>query len=153
MNGFHEQICFVIHKVKNLNAMPQVRDKVYNPDPDKVFTKVKLAQLRESQLDTTPKDKSSEFRQFPDDSTFHKDYSVLPLFVQTNTLDHLKECGKTTKKSLSTDAIVEMSSSKDLRLMPFVHDLEVTKPVDSEVVYVRALCWASSKKVLNIKYV
>ena len=40
-----------------------------------------------------PKDKSSEFRQFLDDSMFHKDYSVLPLFVPTDTLDHLKECG------------------------------------------------------------
>ena len=140
-------ICFVIHRVKNLNAMPEVRDKVYDPDPEKVFTKAKLAQLQESQQDTVTKDKSSEFRQFPDDSTFHKDYSVLPLFVPTDTLDHLKECGKTTKKSLSTDAIAEMSSSKGLRLMPFVHDLEVSRPVDSNVVYVRALCWASYKKV------
>ena len=144
-------ICFVIHRVKNLNAMPEVRDKVYDPDPEKVFTKAKLAQLQESQQDTVPKDKSSEFRQFPDDSTFHKDYSVLPLFVPTDTLDHLKECGKTTKKSLSTDAIAEMSSSKGLRLMPFVHDLEVSRPVDSDVVYVRALCWASYKKSVNYK--
>ena len=29
-------ICFVIHRVKNLNAMPEVRDKVYDPDPEKV---------------------------------------------------------------------------------------------------------------------
>ena len=130
--------------------MPEVRDKVYDPDPEKVFTKAKLAQLQESQQDTVTKDKSSEFRQFPDDSTFHKDYSVLPLFVPTDTLDHLKECGKTTKKSLSTDAIAEMSSSKGLRLMPFVHDLEVSRPVDSDVVYVRALCWASYKK--SVKY-
>ena len=29
-------ICFVIHRVKNLNAIPEVRDKVYDPDPEKV---------------------------------------------------------------------------------------------------------------------
>ena len=29
-------ICFVIHRVKNLNAMPEVRDKVCDPDPEKV---------------------------------------------------------------------------------------------------------------------
>ena len=34
--------------------------------------------------------------------------------------------------------------------MPFVHDLEVSRPVDSDVVYVRALCWASYKK--SVKY-
>ena len=34
--------------------------------------------------------------------------------------------------------------------MPFVHDLEVSKPVDRDVVYVRALCWASYKK--SVKY-
>ena len=61
--------------------MPEVRDEVYDPDPDIVVTKVKLAQLQESQLDTAAKDESSEFRPFPDDSTFYKDYSVLPLFV------------------------------------------------------------------------
>jgi len=32
----------------NLNAMPEVRDKVYDPDPEKVFTKAKLEQLQES---------------------------------------------------------------------------------------------------------
>ena len=118
----------------------------------KFFAKAKLAQLQESKQDTVPKDKSSEFCQFPDDSTFHEDYSdlKLPLFVPTDTLDHLKEYGITTKKSLSTDAIAEMSSSKGLRLMPFVHDLEVSGPVDSDFVYVRALCWASYKK--SVKY-
>ena len=57
--------------------------------PGKGFTRVKLAQLQEikkSQLDTTPQDK-----------------------LQTDTLDHLKEWGKVTKKkSLSTYGIVEM---------------------------------------------
>ena len=120
--------------------MPEVRDKVYDPDPDIVVTKAKLAQLQESQLDTVPKDKSSEFRPFPDDSMFHKDYSVLPLFEPTDTLDNLKECGKTTKKSLSTDAIAEMSSSKGLRWMPFVHDLQVSRPVESDVVFTLGIC-------------
>ena len=57
--------------------------------PGKGFTRVKLAQLQEikkSQLDSTPQDK-----------------------IHTDTLDHLKEWGKVTKKkSLSTYAIVEM---------------------------------------------
>ena len=57
--------------------------------PGKGFTRAKLAQLQEikkSQLDTTPQDK-----------------------IHTDTLDHLKEWGKVTKKkSLSTYAIAEM---------------------------------------------
>ena len=121
--------------------MPEVRDKVY--DPNKVFTKAKLAQLKESHCKAdTAQDELPGFHQFPvDDSAFNKDYSALPVLVLTDTLDHLKECGKTTKKTLSTDAIAEMSSSKGLRLLPFVHDLEVSKPADSDnVVYVRALC-------------
>ena len=129
--------------------MPEVRGKVYVPYPNKVFTKAKLAQLQESQCKADlAEDKLSGFREFPvDDSAFNKDYSVLPVFVPTNTLDHLKECGKTTKKSLSTNATVEMSSSKGLRLLPFVHDLQVSELVDSNsVVYVRAFCWASYKK-------
>ena len=92
----------------------------------------------------TVQDELPEFRQFPaDDSAFNKDYSALPVFVPTDTFDHLKECGKNTTQFLSTDAIAEMSSSKGSRLLPFVHDLEVSKPVDSDVVYVRAFCWAS----------
>ena len=49
--------------------------------PGKGFTRAKLAQLQEikkSQLDTTPQDK-----------------------IHTDTLDHLKEWGKVTKKNLS----------------------------------------------------
>ena len=69
--------------------MPENRDKVYDPDPGKGFTWAKLAQLKEiekSQLDTTPRDK-----------------------LRTDTLDHLKEWGKVTKKkSLSTYTIAEM---------------------------------------------
>ena len=44
-----------------------------------------------------------------------------------------------------------MSSSKGLRLLPFVHDLGVSKPVDSDVVYSRALCWASYRKCVKYK--
>ena len=88
---------------------------------------------------------------FPtEDSAFKEDFSVLLVFVPTNTLDHLKECGKATKKSTAGEAVAEMSSTKGLRLLPFVHDLQVSKPVDNNVIYVRALCWTSYKK--SIKY-
>ena len=101
-------ICSLAYGVKNLNAVSEVRDKVYDPDPNKVFTKAKFAQLEKSHCKVdTAQDGLPGFRQFAvDDSAFNKDYSALPVFVPTDTLNHLKECGKTTKKSLSTDAVV-----------------------------------------------
>ena len=36
-----------MHRVKNLNIMPENRDNVYDPDPAKGFTRAKLAQLQE----------------------------------------------------------------------------------------------------------
>ena len=48
------------------------------------------------------------------------------------------------------NAIAGMSDSGGLRLLLFVHDLEVSKP-DSDVVYVTAFCWASYKKLTRGK--
>ena len=71
---------------------------------------------------------SSSFSNFrTEDSAFKEDFSVLPVFVPTDTLDHLKECGKATKKSTPGEAVAEMSSTKGLRLPPFVHDLQASK--------------------------
>ena len=75
--------------------------------PGKGFTRAKLAQLQEikkSQLDTTPQDK-----------------------IHTDTLDHLKEWGKVTKKI----------SFYVCHCGNVVHDLdhELPKPVDNDVVF------------------
>lgn len=146
-------------RVRNLNAMPEVREKVFDPDPNKAFTKAKLAKLREdlgedgmnSSNAKVENGFSTSFQNFPyDDSAFNKDFSVLPLFVPTDTLDHIQKCGKSTKKSLDGDAVAEMSSSKGLRMVPFVHDMEVSKAGEADIVYLRALCWASYKK--SVKY-
>ena len=96
--------------------------------PGKGFTRAKLAQLQEikkSQLDTTPQDK-----------------------IHTDTLDHLKEWGKVTKKI----------SLYICHCRNVVHDLdyEVSKPVDNDVVYVRqGLCVVPPTKniVSNMKHV
>ena len=83
------------------------------------------------------------------DSAFATDFSFLPNFVPTDTLEHLKNCGKNTKKT--GDAIVEFASSKGLRMLPFVHDLQATKGTSEDhVIYHRALCWASYRK--SVKY-
>lgn len=133
--------------------MPEIRGKVYDPDKDKSYTKAKAAKCRRNAGNSGFIDAnlSSGFINFPtEDSAFKEDFSVLPVFVPTDTLDHLKECGKATKKSTPGEAVAEMSSNKGLRLLPFVHDLQVSKPVDNNIIYVRALCWASYKK--SVKY-
>ncbi|XP_078358664.1 uncharacterized protein LOC144643327 [Oculina patagonica] len=134
--------------------MPEIRQKVYDPDKNKSYTKAKAAKCRKNAENTGffNADRSSGFINFPtDDSAFNKDFSVLPVFVvPTDTLEYLKECGKATKKSTPGEAVAEISSTKGLRLLSFVHDMQVSKPVDNSVIYVRALCWASYRK--NVKY-
>lgn len=110
--------------------MPEIRQKVYDPDKDKSYVKAKAAKCRKNAGNSgfIDADLSSCFINFPtEDSAFKEDFSVLPVFVPTDGLDHLK----------------------GLRLLPFVHDLQVSKPVDN-IINIRALCWASYKE--SVKY-
>ena len=123
--------------------MPEIRQKVYDPDKDKSYTKAKATKCRKNAGNSgfIEADLSCSFINFPtEDSAFKEDFSVLPVFVPNDTLNILKECGKATKKSTPGEAVAEMSSTKGLRLLPFVHDLQVSKPVDNNVIYVGALC-------------
>ena len=124
--------------------MPEVREKVFDPDPNKAFTKAKLAKLRENGINCSnaevENDASASLGKFPsDDSAFNKDFSILPVFVPTDTLDHTQKCGKSTKKSVDGDAIAEMSSSKGLRMVSFVHDMEVFAKLAKEMLFILEL--------------
>ena len=68
------------------------------------------------------------------------DFSVLLEFVPTDTLDHLKNCGKLSANFADNDAVTELLSSKGHRLMRVVHDLEVSKAGDCGAVYLLPLC-------------
>ena len=59
------------------------------------------------------------------DSAFTNDFSLLPKFVPTDTLEHLENCGKNASRK-SEDTFVEFVSSKGLRLLSFGHDVPVT---------------------------
>ena len=76
---------------------------------------------------------------------------MLPVFVPTDTLDHIKKCGKSTKKYADGDVIAEMSSSKGLRMVSFVHDIPVSSGGGPDVIFLRALCWASYRKCAKYK--
>ena len=141
--------------MKNLNEMKNL--KIYDPDPEKSFTKAKVARLKQKHTDSSvPVDietvATNHINKFPTaDSAFTDDFSLLPKFVPTDTLEHLKNCGKNTGRK-SEDTFVEFASSKGLRLLPFVHDVQVTTDnLEEHIIYLRALCWASYRKAVKYK--
>ena len=86
------------------------------------LNKAKLArqikELREN--GEAASDAANHFKNFPTvDSTFGDDFTVLPTFVPTDTLEHLKNCRKNTRKS--ADAVAEFASPKGLRMFLFLY--------------------------------
>ena len=66
-----------------------------------------------------PRDATNHFKNFPTvDSAFADDFTVLPTFVPTDTLEHLKNCRKNTRKS--ADAVAEFASSKGPKMLSFL---------------------------------
>ena len=99
--------------------------KIYDHDPVRIFIslyKAKLAiqieELREN--GKTASDAAlNHFKNFPTvDSAFGDGFTVLPTFVPTDTLEHLKNCRKNTRKS--ADSVVEFASSEGLRMLSFL---------------------------------
>ena len=65
-----------------------------------------------------PPGAANHFKNFPTvDLAFVDDFTVLPTFVPTDTLEHLKNCTKNTRKS--ADAVAEFASSKGLGMLSF----------------------------------
>ena len=97
--------------------------KVHDHDPERSFTKAKLArqieELREN--GETASDTANHFKNFPTiDLALGDGFAVLPTFVPTNKLEHLKNCRKNTKKS--ADAVAEFTGSKGLRILSFLFE-------------------------------
>ena len=102
---FSFKICFL--RVKNLEAMKNL--KIYDPDPERSFTKAKLARRPRNEEQS---DVANRFRNY---STVDSAFTVLPTFVPTDTLEHLKNCRKNTRKS--ADAVAEFASSKGPKML------------------------------------
>ena len=131
--------------------------KIYDPDPEKSFTKAKVARLKQEHTDLNVSVDietvaTNHINKFPAaDSAFTNDCSLLPKFVPTESVEHLKTSGKSVSRK-SEDTFVEFASSKGLRLLPFVHDIQLTTDnLEEHIVYLRALCWASCKKTVKYK--
>ena len=69
-----------------------------------------IEELRENGENVS--DAANHFKNFPTvDSAFGDDFTVLPKFVLTETLEHLKNSGKNTRKS--ADAVAEFASAQN----------------------------------------
>ena len=90
---FSYKICFL--RVKNLEEIKNL--KIYDPDQERSFTKTKFARRprNEEQRENreTASDAANHFRNYSTfDSAFGDGLTVLPTFVPTDTLEHLKNC-------------------------------------------------------------
>ena len=95
---------------------------------------------------------STCFDSFPPDefNLFSKDFSVLPSFVPMDAFEHVKNSGKSSKKSANAEVVIN-SNDKGLRMMNFVHELQVFNNAEKNIIYLRACCWASYKRSVSTK--
>ena len=66
-----------------------------------------------------------------------------------DAFEQVKNSGKSMKK-FTNAAVVINSNDKGLRMVNFVHYLQVYYNMENNIIYVRAFCWASYK--MNGKY-
>ena len=116
---FSYKICFL--RVKNLVAIKNL--KIYDPDQERSFTKTNFARRprnkEQRENGETASDAANHFRNYSAvDSAFADGFTVLPTFVPTDTLEHLKNCRKNNRKSAY--AVAEFVSSKGLRMLSFL---------------------------------
>jgi len=135
-------------RVLSFNALPQYRDNVYDPDPQKSYTKAKLKR-DENRENMSPNVPDHTVVSFPSEEIanglFNENFSVLPNFVPMDAFQHLKNTGKSSTKYKNIDVVIN-SNDKGLRMMRFIHDLQVYKMPDQSQIFVRACCWASYKR-------
>ena len=143
-------------RVKAFNAVRYYRDKVYDPDPDGSYTKAKLERYKRSRV--TKQNvfgrtslNSTCFDSFPPDESnlFSEYFSVFPSFVPMDAFEQVENSGKSSKKSANAEVVIN-SIDKGLRMMNFVHELQVYNNVEKNIIYLHTCCWASYKR--SVKY-
>ena len=89
----------------------------------------------------TVSDAANHFKNFPtvDSVRFGDDFTVLPTFVLTETLEHLKNCGKNTRKFAY--AVAEFASAQNALICSLA-----CPNSEDDVIYLRELRWASYRK-------
>ena len=135
----------LVVRVKHYNSVPELRDKISDPDPDEVFTKSKreyLACDKENEINPT-----DNFLNFPSrNDDFTEDLKLLPCFNPGDLYTLVKDSGKSLKK-YSHLAVVDKPVDKGFFMKHLVHDLQTCKKETK--IYIRALCWASMLKTVE----
>ena len=113
---FSYKSCFL--RVKNLEAIKNL--KIYDPDQEQSFTKTKFARRprdeEQRENGETASVAANHFWNYSTvDSAFGDGFTALPTFVPTDTLEHLNNCRKNTRKC--ADTVAEFASSKGLRML------------------------------------
>ena len=136
----------LVARVKNYNNIPELRDKIVDPDPDKVFTKAKLENMtynKENELGI-PSTNNHKFLNFPtSDSEFSENLKILPSFNPGDLYTLAKNSGKNSKK-YSHLTVVDKPIDKGFFMKSLVHNLQTCKKENT--IYICALCWASMTK-------
>ena len=102
----------------SFNATPKYRDNVYDPDPEKSYTKAKLQKSTEVGIEKENAAYSASVSSstaklelsFPTDEKsnelFNNNLSLLPNFVPMDAFQHIKNSGKSIKKYDNVDMVV-----------------------------------------------
>ena len=150
-------MCSLVCRVKAFKAIPYYRDKVYDPDPDGSYTKAKLERLNSSSvteqniLGQTSASSTCFDRFPPDESTlFSEDFSVLPSFVPMDAFEQVKNSGKSSKKSANAEVVIN-SNDKCLRMMNFLHELQVYNNVEKISFICALVVGHPTKEMLSTK--
>ena len=141
--------CLFFFRVETFNSTPHYRDRVYDPDPERSYTKTKLGKLKRSNATVESAVKQTSpvnppFDSFPSDEStqFSEDFSILPSFGPMDAFEQVKNSSKSIKKFANAEVVIN-SNDKGLYMMNFVHDLQVPNNPEKHHIYLRACCWAS----------
>ena len=126
------------------SAIPKYRDNLQDPDPGKSYTKAKLQSLQENIENISQNQGNSNTKLISPqderaDDYFHKNLLVLPHIVPSDAFQYERITGKLSKKYTNVDAAMN-SNEKGIRMIQFVHDLQVYKEPGKHHVFVRASC-------------
>ena len=139
-------------KVEAFNLIPYYREKVYDPDRERSYTKAKVEKLKTLNIKTVQTELINQQASSCSSilHTFPPDFSVLPPFVPMDAFEQVKISGKRMKK-FTNAAVVINSNDKGLHMVNFVHDLQVYNNMEKNIIYVRACCWLPIRGMLNTR--
>ena len=134
-----------------------ILDNIYDPDPEKSYTKVKLRHLESDHENVADNLSVSSLAKnpgvlFPTDEVanevFNNNFSVLPNLFRWIHFSILKM--PSIKKYDNVDIVVN-SNDKGLRMMIFVHDLQVFKDLQKNYILWKPAVGPLTREIVSTK--